>query len=252
MSATVVFAAHGLVKRFGGLTVTNDVSLQVREREIHALIGPNGAGKSTLVHMLSGLLRPEAGRIELQGRDISSMPPHRRASLGLGRCFQITSIFRDSTVSDNLYLALQCQRGASLRFSRSRQFEDAIAADVVTLARRVDLHRELDRIAGTLPHGAQRRLDLALALAGKPKVLLLDEPMAGMGPEESSQLVELIRDLRDEAAILLIEHDMDAVFRLADRVTVLVQGRIHTTGTPSEIRSNSEVQSVYLGLEATA
>jgi branched-chain amino acid transport system ATP-binding protein len=244
------FSARGLLKRYGGLLVTNDVSLDLHAGEVHAVIGPNGAGKSTLVHLVSGLVRPDAGQIELQGREITRLPPHQRAALGLGRCFQITSIFGASTVRDNLRLALQCHRGSSFRFFRRRDAEPGLDAAAAALAERVGLERDLEVVAGALAHGAQRRLDLALALAGEPKILLLDEPMAGLGPDESQQLVQLIDRLRRHAAILLVEHDMDAVFRLADRVTVLVEGKVFAQGTPQEVRSDRRVQAVYLGSEA--
>lgn len=252
MNAATVFRAHDLVKRFGGLQVTDGVTIELREREVHALIGPNGAGKSTLIHLLSGLLAPDAGRIELMGQDVTHMPAHRRSQLGLARCFQVTSIFHQSTVLQNLLLAVQSCSGTSFRFLRPRDSDSELVDRAETLARRVGLQRDLDRIAGTLPHGTQRRLDLALALAGDPAVLLLDEPMAGMGPEDSQQLVSMIEGLREVTSLLLIEHDMDAVFQLADRITVLVQGRVFATGRPEEIRANKQVQAIYLGTEQAA
>lgn len=249
MSGAAVFSVRGLVKRFGGLVVTDNVSLDLHDRQVHALIGPNGAGKSTLVNLISGLLRPDSGSLHLEGVDITAEPAHWRAHRGLARCFQITSIFRQATVLENLLLSVQAASGSSFGFVRERNSEADLVRQATALARRVSLHNDLDRPAGTLAHGAQRRLDLALALASKPLVLLLDEPMAGMGPDESQELVPLLRDLRENTAILLVEHDMDAVFKLADQVTVLVQGRVFASGTPHEIRSNPQVQAVYLGTE---
>lgn len=247
MISQPLFVVEGLAKRFGEFVVTDKVSLDLCGGEVHALIGPNGAGKSTLVHLLSGLVTTDSGRIQLAGQDLTHMPPHRRVRHGLGRCFQITSIFRSSSVRENLRLALQCRRTSSFRFFNDRNAVAGLAERVDELASRLGLTRELDRIAGTLTHASQRRLDLALALASEPKVLLLDEPMAGLGPDESAELVDLIQGLRSHAGILLIEHDMDAVFKLADRISVLVQGRIFASGPPKRIRENADVQAVYLG-----
>ncbi len=244
-----LFEVDGLRKNFGALRATDDVSLTVDAGQIHALIGPNGAGKSTLVNLISGLIAPDAGRVRLDGVDLTPLPMHARVRAGLSRCFQITSIFRQSTVMENLLLAAQAHAGSSLRFLGERNREAALRATADELAARVGLSHALDRIAGTLPHGAQRQLDVALALAARPKLLLLDEPMAGMGPEDSQQMTALIHELRRDMAILLIEHDMKAVFELADRISVLVYGRVLVAGSVDEIRGNPQVQAVYLGTE---
>ncbi|MDD3674554.1 MULTISPECIES: ABC transporter ATP-binding protein [Thauera] len=247
-----LFVAEGLVKRFGGLLATDHVDLTVAPGEIHALIGPNGAGKSTLVNLISGLIPADAGRIVLDGVDLTALAPHQRVRHGLARCFQITSVFRNDSVRDNLLLAVQAQAGSSFRCLRRREAETALMDGALTLADKVGLAEVLDRPAGTLPHGMQKRLDVALALAARPKLLLLDEPMAGMGPEDSLQMVALIDRLRRDAAILLIEHDMDAVFQLADRISVLVYGRVLTSGDAAHVKGHPEVQSVYLGTEGHA
>ena len=245
-----LFRIEGLVKRFGGLLATDHVDLSVASGEVHALIGPNGAGKTTLVNLISGLLEADAGRIWLGERDITSLKDHQRVGAGLSRCFQVTRVFANDSVHDNLMLAVQAHAGSSLRFMAPRAREAGLAEQAVALADRVGLADERDRLAGTLAHGAQRALDVALALAARPRLLLLDEPMAGMGPDESARMVALIDSLRHETAILLIEHDMDAVFRLADRITVLVQGKVLMTGSADDVRGNPDVQAVYLGTEA--
>ena len=244
-----LFRAEGLVKRFGGLLATDHVSLAVEAGEIHALIGPNGAGKSTLVNLISGLLPADAGRIVLDGVELTALTPHARTRAGLARCFQISSVFRNDSVRDNLLLAVQAQAGSSFRCLSRRDAEHALQERAEALAQRVGLTEGLERNAGTLAHGLQKRLDLALALAARPKLLLLDEPMAGMGPEDSQQMVDLIRSLRSETAILLIEHDMDAVFQLADRISVLVYGKVLTSGDAAHVKGHAEVQAVYLGTE---
>ena len=247
-----LFKAEGLVKRFGGLTATDHVTLDVDVNEVHALIGPNGAGKSTLVNLISGLLPVDEGTLTLDGVDLTGLKPDQRVSAGLSRCFQVTSIFRDASVRDNLLLAAQAYSGTSFRFMGNRDNDKALLDTAKALADRVGLGREFDSIAGALPHGGQRKLDVALALAAHPKLLLLDEPMAGMGPDESARMIELIHSLRRDMAILLIEHDMDAVFQLADRVTVLVYGKVLTSGNAEFIKSNPEVRRVYLGTETHA
>ena len=244
-----LFTAEGLVKRFGGLLATDHVDLAVEAGEIHALIGPNGAGKSTLVNLISGLLPADAGRIVLDGVELTALAPHARTRAGLARCFQITSVFRNDSVRDNLLLAVQAQAGSSFRCLSRRDAEHALQERAEALAQRVGLTEGLERNAGTLAHGLQKRLDLALALAARPKLLLLDEPMAGMGPEDSQQMVDLIRSRRSETAILLIEHDMDAVFQLADRISVLVYGTVLTSGDAAHVKGHAEVQAVYLGTE---
>jgi branched-chain amino acid transport system ATP-binding protein len=247
-----LFQVEGLVKRFGALLATDHVSLTVQPGEIHALIGPNGAGKSTLVNLISGLIPPDAGRVLLDGQDLTRLPMHARVRAGLSRCFQITSIFREATVRDNLLLAAQAHAGSSFGMLRDRRHERPLADTAQALAERVGLASDQHRVAGTLPHGAQRKLDVALALAAKPKLLLLDEPMAGMGPEDSERMTELIQELKKDMAILLIEHDMKAVFALADRISVLVYGKVLVSGGVDAIRGNPQVQAVYLGTEDTA
>lgn len=246
-----LFQVEGLVKRFGALLATDHVSLTVQPGEIHALIGPNGAGKSTLVNLISGLIPPDAGRVLLDGQDLTRLPMHARVRAGLSRCFQITSIFREATVLDNLLLAAQAHAGSSFGMLRDRRHERPLADTAQALAERVGLASDQHRVAGTLPHGAQRKLDVALALAAKPKLLLLDEPMAGMGPEDSERMTELIHQLKRDMAILLIEHDMKAVFALADRISVLVYGKVLVSGGVDAIRGNPQVQAVYLGTEDT-
>jgi len=244
-----LFVVDNLVKRFGALTATDHVSLEVQPGEIHALIGPNGAGKSTLVNLISGLHMADEGSIVLDGIDLTGMPMDQRIRSGLSRCFQITSIFPKATVLDNLLLAVQAQAGSSFRLWSRRDQDRQLTAAAHALAARVGLSYATGRIAGALPHGAQRQLDVALALAAKPKLLLLDEPMAGMGPEDSESMTALIATLKKDMAILLIEHDMKAVFALADRISVLVYGKVLVAGSVDAIRNDPRVQAVYLGTE---
>ena len=247
-----LFSVQGLCKNFGALKATDNVGLAVDAGQIHALIGPNGAGKSTLVTLIAGLLPADPGSIVLAGTDLTPLGMHQRVRAGLSRCFQITSIFRGASVRANLLLAAQAHAGSSMRFLRPRDAEAALQEAAAALAQRVGLAHEMDRIAGTLPHGAQRKLDVALALASRPQLLLLDEPMAGMGPEDSERMTELIQVLKDDMAILLIEHDMKAVFALADHITVLVYGKVLVSGDAEAIRGNAQVQAVYLGTEEVA
>ena len=244
-----LLSIQNLVKRFGALTATDHVSLAVEKGEIHALIGPNGAGKSTLVHLISGLLPADEGSLELDGQELIHLAPHQRVAAGLSRCFQITSIFPKLTVAENLLLAVQAHHSNSFRWFKVRDKDAELKAKAWELAHRVQLESQWNTVAGTLPHGAQRKLDVALAIAATPKLLLLDEPMAGMGPAESEEMVELIQQLRKDMAILLIEHDMDAVFQLADRITVLVYGKVFAQGTSEQIQHDPRVQAVYLGQE---
>lgn len=247
-SSAPVLEATGLVRRFGALLATDHVSLTLLPGEIHALIGPNGAGKSTLIHLLSGTLPADEGRLVLAGVDVTRQNAHQRVAAGLSRSYQITNIFKSFSVLDNLLLAAQAHAGSSFRFWKPRADDVALHDTACALARQCAIDESLlDRPAGTLPHGEQRKLEFALALAARPSVLLLDEPMAGMGPDETLRLTELIESMRGQAAMLLVEHDMQAVFRLADRISVLVYGRIIATGTPEEIRANAEVRRAYLG-----
>lgn len=244
-----LLSIQNLVKRFGALTATDHVSLAVEKGEIHALIGPNGAGKSTLVHLISGLLAADEGSLQLDGQELIHLAPHQRVAAGLSRCFQITSIFPKLSVAENLLLAVQAHSANSFRWFKVRDKDAQLKAKAWELAHRVQLQDQWNTTAGTLPHGAQRKLDVALAIAATPKLLLLDEPMAGMGPAESEEMVELIQQLRKDMAILLIEHDMDAVFQLADRITVLVYGKVFAQGTAAQIQNDPRVQAVYLGQE---
>lgn len=244
-----LLSIQNLVKRFGALTATDHVSLQVEQGEIHALIGPNGAGKSTLVHLISGLLPADGGSLKLDGQELIHLAPHQRVAAGLSRCFQITSIFPKLSVAENLLLAVQAHHSNSFRWFKVRDKDAELKAKAWELAHRVQLESQWNTVAGTLPHGAQRKLDVALAIAATPKLLLLDEPMAGMGPAESEEMVALIQQLRQDMAILLIEHDMDAVFQLADHITVLVYGKVFAQGTSEQIQNDPRVQAVYLGQE---
>lgn len=238
-----------LVKRFGGLLATDNVTIDVRPGEIHALIGPNGAGKTTLVGQLTGNVAPDSGTIRFAGRDVTRLPPDARVRLGLGRSFQITSVLREFSALENVALALQAHDGHSFRFLADVR-KDAARTDA---ARRglaaVGLEQRAAAPAAALSHGEQRQLEIAMALAGAPRLLLLDEPMAGMGAEESQRMVELLRGLKRQCGMLLIEHDMDAVFALADRITVLVYGRVLASGAPDEIRAHPDVRQAYLGEE---
>ncbi len=242
----------GLNKRFGGVVATDDVSLDVQPGEIHALIGPNGAGKTTLIAQLSGALMPDTGRITFAGTEITRRSAHERVHLGLARSYQITSIFRPFSVLDNVALAVQARSGSSLRFWRPVTSETALFDEARRILERVGLIDRAQALAGNLAHGEQRQLEVGLALATQPKLVLLDEPMAGMGPEESERMIPLIQALKATVSVLLVEHDMNAVFRLADRISVLVNGRIIATGAPEAIRANDEVKRAYLGDEATS
>jgi len=238
-----------LVKRFGGLVATDELSLEVRTGEIHALIGPNGAGKTTLVAQLMGQIPSDAGRIVFAGDDVTHLPTHRRVASGLARSFQITSVLRDFTALDNVALAVQAHQGHSFRFWRPAQSDAALRQPARAILDQLGLGDRAETLAANLSYGEQRQLEIAMALAGDPRLLLLDEPMAGMGPEESARMVEFLGKLKGQCTILLIEHDMDAVFALADRITVLVYGRAIASGAPDEIRANPEVRKAYLGEE---
>ena len=237
---------HGLQKRFGGVYATDDVNLDVVRGETHAIIGPNGAGKTTLISQLSGQILPDAGKILFDNRDITRLHAYQRAHVGIARSFQITSLFMDMTVQDNVALAVQAHQGHSFRLWRPARSDDLLRAPALEPLKTVGLLERADWTVSELSHGERRQLEMAMALAVAPKLMLLDEPMAGMGHEESMQMVDTLKSLGDQT-ILLIEHDMDAVFALADRISVLVYGRIVATGTPEEIRSNDEVRRAYLG-----
>jgi len=239
----------GLVKTFGGLTATDHVSLTVDTGEIHALIGPNGAGKSTLINQICGELMPNEGHIHLAGRDVTRLAPADRVALGLGRTFQITSLLDDMSVRENLGLAIQVREGGNFRiFDRAARRSEVWAEADQILAESALGARAAVKVAD-LAHGEKKQLELLMALSQRPRVLLLDEPMAGLGHVESQQMIEALRDARQECAMLLVEHDMEAVFALADRISVLVYGRIIATGTADEIRTNPAVREAYLGEE---
>ena len=237
----------GLAKHFAGIVATDDLTLAIEPGELHAVIGPNGAGKTTLIAQLGGQLAPDAGRILFAGEDITALPMHRRSRLGLARSFQITSLFLDLSVLDNVALAVQAHAGHSFRFWRDARKEQELRASALAALARVGLVDRAHRVTSALSHGEHRLIELAMALAGKPRLLLLDEPMAGLGPEESARMVEMLRGLKRDLTILLVEHDMEAVFALADRITVLVYGRVIATGRPDDIRTNAAVREAYLG-----
>jgi branched-chain amino acid transport system ATP-binding protein len=236
-----------LVHRFGGIVATDNLSLEIERGELHAIIGPNGAGKTTLISQLIGQLRPSAGSIRFAGQDITQLPAWRRSQLGLARSFQITSLLKDFTAADNVALAAQARDGHSFRFWGKAQNERHLRDAAHSALARVGLEHRAGAIVSELSHGEQRELELAVALATRPQLLLLDEPMAGLGATESARMVKLLADLRKEVTIILVEHDMNAVFALADRITVLVYGRIIASGVPAAIRLNEEVKRAYLG-----
>jgi len=241
-----------LSKRFGGVVATDRVSLEVAAGEVHALIGPNGAGKTTLVGLISGALRADSGNIQFMGSDISSFPQHDRVRSGLARSYQITSIFRTLSVLDNLALAVQARSGSSFSFWRPLEKEARLFEEAFLLLDAIGLQDKKNHLAATLAHGEQRALEVGLALATRPRLVLLDEPMAGMGPQESRRMIELIERIRAGVTVLLVEHDMDAVFRLANRISVMVDGRVIATDSPEKIRANQEVRRAYLGDEVPA
>ncbi len=247
--AEPILATENLIKRFGGLVATDNLSLGVMQGEIHALIGPNGAGKSTAVAQLAGQIRPTAGRILFEGHDISKFGMPARAKLGIARSFQITSVLKEFTTLDNVAMAVQAHQGHSFRFWSNARRDRSLRDPARRVLDDLGLGGRADVATAELSHGEQRQLEIAMALAGDPRVLLLDEPMAGMGPEESSRMVEFLKRLKGTRTMLLVEHDMDAVFALADRITVLVYGRAIATGTPEEIRANAAVRDAYLGDE---
>jgi branched-chain amino acid transport system ATP-binding protein len=236
-----------LTKRFGGVVASDGVRLDVERGELHAIIGPNGAGKTTLIGQLAGEIAPDAGQVHFQGQDITALPVYERSLRGLARSFQITSLFPNFTALDNVALAVQAHAGHSFRFWRPARQEAALREPARTALDRVGLGGRADAVVARMSHGEHRQLELAMALATAPRLLLLDEPMAGLGPDESARMVAILRELKCELTILLIEHDMAAVFALADRITVLVYGRAIASGSPAEIRANPEVRQAYLG-----
>ena len=244
-----LLSVRALTKRFGGVDANVDISLDVTAGEVHAIIGPNGAGKTTFNAQLSGDLFPDAGEIVFDGRDITRAPPNRRSMMGLARSFQITSIFKAFTALDNSALAVQAHAGHSFRFWRPARRIPELREPAMLALEQVGLGPVADTLAANLSHGEHRQLEIAMALATKPKMLLLDEPTAGMSAEETDRMVALLSELKGKQTILLIEHDMDAVFALADRITVFVGGRTLVTGLPDEIRNNARVREAYLGEE---
>ena len=242
-----VLRTETLSKRFGGLAAVSDVALDLRHGEVHAVIGPNGAGKTTLINLLSGDLAPSSGSILFEGREIAGLSADRVARLGIARSFQRTTIFRDFSAFENCRLAAQARLPTSMRFVRPALSQRAVSDAARRVLALVGLEAAAERRASALSHGEQRQLEIAMTLATKPKVLLLDEPLAGMGAEESRHIVALIAALAERHAVLLVEHDMDAVFSIARRLTVMVNGRVLESGTPEAIRESAAVQEAYLG-----
>ncbi len=243
---------RSLHKRFGALAVTDGISLDIAPGELHAIIGPNGAGKTTLVAQLSGQLAPDSGQVLYDGRDITHMDMAGRVHLGMARSFQITTILHGFTVLQNVALAVQARKGSSFRFFGRADAEPALNAAAIGYLRQVGLAERAGDVARNLSHGEHRQMEFAIALATAPRLLLLDEPFAGTGRQEAEQLLALMRQIKGKQTTLLVEHDMNAVFALADRISVLVYGRIIATGTPGEIRANAEVRAAYLGEEDAA
>lgn len=242
-----MLAIESLNKNFGALQVSKDISLSVAPGQCHAVIGPNGAGKTTLIHQISGVLRQDSGRVLLGGRDVSHLSVWERVQAGLGRTFQITSVLPTFSVLENVATAVQAKTGSSMRFFTCATGEATLNEQAQAILSRVGLSDRADRPAADLSHGELRLLEIAIALAGSPKLLLLDEPMAGLGKTESAVLIDLLNELRSSFPMLLVEHDMDAVFQLADEVSVLVDGKIVARGTPSEVRENPQARAAYLG-----
>ena len=239
-----------LVKTFGALRATDGIDLDVREGETHAIIGPNGAGKTTFIGQLAGNLRPDSGRITFAGEDVTALGAPQRARKGLARSFQITSIYPEFSALHNVALGVQAQSGHSFRFWSSAMKESSLLDPAQKILDEVGLGSRASVIAANLSHGEQRQLEVAMALATRPRLLLLDEPMAGMGIEESQRMIGFLGTLKERHTIVLVEHDMDAVFKLADRISVLVYGRVIASGEPEAIRANPEVRAAYLGEDA--
>jgi len=248
----ILLEVRGLTKSFGALLASDDVNLEVREGETHAIIGPNGAGKTTLISQLAGNLRPDRGRVRFAGEDITALSAPARARRGFARSFQITSIYPDFTAIENVMLAVQAHSGHSFRFWRPAREEPILSSPARAILEQVGLGERCNVLGANLAHGEQRALEIATALATRPRLLLLDEPVAGMGAEETQRMIALLSSLKGEKTLILVEHDMDAVFSLADRISVLVYGRIIATGTPQEVRANAEVRRAYLGEEVAA
>jgi branched-chain amino acid transport system ATP-binding protein len=237
----------GLNRRFGGVIASDAITLDIPRGEFHAIIGPNGAGKTTLIGLLAGEIAPQSGTIRFDGADITRLPVHRRSRLGIARSFQITSLFREFTALDNVSLAVQAHAGHSFRFWQEARRDDSLRGPASTALARVGLSGRADTRVDKLSHGEHRQLEIAVALATQPRLLLLDEPMAGMGPDESARVVDILRELKGDITTLLIEHDMETVFALADRITVLVYGRVIASGDPATVRADAAVREAYLG-----
>jgi len=246
---TTLLKVQNLRKSFGGVAATDDVNLDVTEGELHAIIGPNGAGKTTLITQLSGAQKPDSGSVTFKGTNITRAPAHARAKLGITRSFQITSLVMDMSVMDNVALAVQAKEGHSFRFLKPARKVKNLRDEAREMLVQVGLGDRADEPTIELSHGEHRLMEIAIALASGAELMLLDEPMAGLGSEESAKMVSFLLGLKGEKTILLIEHDMDAVFALADRISVLVYGKIIATGTPDEIRNNDDVRHAYLGEE---
>jgi len=242
-----ILRAEKLVKRFGALAATNGLNLSLRQGELHGVIGPNGAGKTTFLHQLAGEIMPDEGRIYLDGRDITRATVDARALDGIGRSYQITSIFKEFSVLENVMLAVQARQGSSFRFWSAARNDKTLSVPAYDALTEVQLGYAADRRAGALGYGEMRQLEIAMTLAMCPRVLLLDEPMAGMSQQESARLIELLQSLKGKYSIVLVEHDMNAVFALADRITVLLYGAVIACGTPAAIQGNDDVKQAYLG-----
>jgi branched-chain amino acid transport system ATP-binding protein len=247
MAGEVVLRGRGITRRWGGVVAVDDVSIDLERGAVHAVIGTNGAGKSTLINVLSGEIPASAGRVELLGEDVTRWTQPRRARAGLGRSYQRSTLFPQFSVFENCRLAAQARHQRPWRFWSPAARCDVTHDAAREAASRAGLEGVLDREAGLLSHGEKRQLEIAMCLATDPRVLLLDEPLAGMGAEESERMLSLLDGLREGHAILLVEHDMDAVFRIADRITVLVDGRVIASGAPAAVRANRDVQTAYLG-----
>jgi len=245
--STSILKTEGIGKSFGGVKAASNISLNIEKGELHAIIGPNGAGKTTLITLLSGAIRPDTGSIYFKGRNITNKPVFRRAQLGIARSFQITSLIMDMSVIDNVALAVQAVTGSSFRFIRPARGISSITDRALELLDTVGLADKAQMDTSALSHGEHRRLELAIALALDAELMLLDEPMAGLGAEESVRMIKLLNMIKGSKTILLVEHDMEAVFALADKISVLVYGEIIVTDTPENIRNNKEVQAAYLG-----
>jgi branched-chain amino acid transport system ATP-binding protein len=252
MKSSSILEVRALTKSFGALRASDGIDLDVREGETHAIIGPNGAGKTTLIGQLAGGIRPDGGEVRFDGEDVTALAAPARARRGLARSFQITSIYPDFSALENVMLAVQAHAGSSFRFWRPARREEVLRSPARKALEEVGLGARADAQAASLAHGEQRSLEIAMALATRPRLLLLDEPVAGMGAEETQRMIGFLSTLKGSTTIVLVEHDMDAVFSLADRVSVLVYGRIIATGSPREIRADPQVRRAYLGEEAVA